>query len=228
MADGDIGGLSATEAAARRLRQDIIAGDLPPSMRLRLRELVERYGIGTTPLREALSRLVAEGFVLVESQRGFSVLPVSREHLLDVTSTRQVVECDALRLAIEHGDTAWEDQIVTSLTLLKREVQRREPLSATWQDSYEVKHHDFHRALIAACPLLALRDFCDELYVQTTRYRRVLKAALTDWSRAIEVHEDLAEATLSRDPVIALAAMRRHIGSTAEVVAPALFGQAKA
>jgi DNA-binding GntR family transcriptional regulator len=217
--------LTVTEAATRRLRQDIIAGDLAPATKLRLRELVERYGFGTTPLREALSRLVAEGLVVVEGQKGFSVPPVTRAHLLDITGTRQVVEVQAFRLAIEAGGAAWEDEVVASLSLLKREVARREPTSVAWHDAYELKHHRFHRALVAACPLAALREFCDELYAQTTRYRRVMKTALADWTRAVAVHEELAEKALARDLPGAAAALHAHIGSTAKIVAPALFGE---
>ncbi|WP_137180731.1 GntR family transcriptional regulator [Roseomonas sp. AR75] len=220
----DLTSLTVTEAATRRLRQDIIAGDLAPATRLRLRDLVERYGFGTTPLREALSRLVAEGLVHVEGQKGFSVPPVTREHLLDITGTRQVVEVEAFSLAMQAGGAAWEDEIVASLSLLRREVERREPGSMAWHDAYELKHHRFHQALISACPLAALRDVCEELYDQTTRYRRVMKTALADWTRAVAVHQELADAALARDVAAGRAALHAHIGSTARIVAPALFG----
>jgi DNA-binding GntR family transcriptional regulator len=223
----DRGSVTATaaEAAARRLRQDIVAGDLAPAAKLRLRDLVERYGIGATPLREALSRLAAEGFVHGEGQKGFSVPPVTRAHLLDITRTRQMLEPEALRLAMEAGDAGWEDEIVAALSLLKREIERRDPASAAWQDSYEAKHHRFHRALVAACPLRALAGFCDELYVQMTRYRRVMKTVLIDWHRAVAVHEELAALTLARDAPRAMAAIRHHIGTTADAVLPLLYGR---
>lgn len=226
MADGILGAATAAEAVAHRLRQDIVAGDLPPAAKLRLKDLADRYGIGITPLREALSRLAAEGFVHVEGQKGFSVPPVTSAHLADITRTRQILEPEALRLAMEVGDAAWEDEIVASLSLLKREVERRELDSPAWHDVYEAKHHRFHRALIAGCPLPTLRGFCDELYVQMTRYRRVMKAVLVDWSRAIPVHEGLVTPVLGRDAPAAMAALRHHIGTTADAVTPFLFGRA--
>ena len=173
--DMNISTATATEAATARLREQIVAGALPPEARLRLRDLVPRYGFGATPLREALSRLAAEGFVVFEGQKGFSVPPVTRAHLLDITRSRQFMEPEALRLAMEAGDAAWEDEIVASLSLLGREVERR-TADVAWLDIYETKHHRFHRALVAACPLTSLRGFCDELYMQTTRYRRLMKA----------------------------------------------------
>lgn len=201
------------EAATLRLREEIVAGDLPAGARLRLRDLVARTGYGATPLREALSRLAAGGFVVFEGQKGFSVPPVTRTHLLDITRSRQFVEPEALRQAMEAGDAVWEDEIVTSLSLLRREVERRtaEPI---WLDTYEAKHHRFHRALIAACPLLSLRSFCDDLYVQTTRYRRLMKSVAHDWPYIMAVHQRLADLTLARDAA-AQRALSDHIGSTA-------------
>jgi DNA-binding GntR family transcriptional regulator len=209
---------TASEAAARRLRADIVAGALAPATPLRLRALTARYRIGATPLREALSRLAAEGVVVAEGQRGFAVPPVTRAHLLDITRSRQLVEPQALRLALAHGDAAWEDELVASFHLLKRELERRVAASEAWLDAYEAKHHRFHRALIAACPLLAVKAFCDALYEQKTRYRRVLKSAGLLTERAVAVHEELLALALARDAERAAAALERHIGSTAEAV----------
>ncbi|MCR0984685.1 GntR family transcriptional regulator [Roseomonas populi] len=216
--------LTLSEAAARRLRQDIVGGDLPPATKLRLRDLTARYGLGATPLREALARLAAEGFVVLEGQKGFSVPPVTRAHLLDVTHSRQVVEPEALRLAMGQGGAAWEDGIVSSLSLLRHEIARRDPASDAWLDAYEARHHRFHRALIAACPLPSLLRFCDDLYLQKSRYRRLMGSAHQDWPHILAVHEALAGAVLSRsaDAPPLLAA---HIGTTAEHVL-ALLGEA--
>ncbi len=212
------------ESAARRLRRDIVASTFPPSSRLQLRDLTTRYGVGATPLREALARLAAEGFVTLEGQKGFSVPPATRAHLLDVTLSRQVAEPEALRSAMSEGDAAWEDEIVASLALLRRELERRAPESEAWLDGYEARHHRFHRALVAGCPLPSLKRFCDDLYMQKTRYRRLMGTAQTDWSRVLPVHEGLAELTLERAPEAA-DALRAHIGTTAEQVL-ALLGEA--
>jgi DNA-binding GntR family transcriptional regulator len=211
------------EAAARRLRQDIVAGSLAPEARLRLRDLTAKYGLGATPLREALARLAAEGLVVLEGQKGFSVPPVTRAHLHDITTSRQIVEAEALRLAMQAGDAAWEDGIVAALSLLRHEISRRDAASEDWLDRYEARHHRFHAALIAGCPLPSLKRFCDELYVQKTRYRRVMKSAFSDWDHVLGVHARLAELALARD-VAAAAALAAHIGTTAQHVLALLEG----
>jgi DNA-binding GntR family transcriptional regulator len=212
------------ESAARRLRRDIVAGSLPPEARLRLRDLAAKYGLGATPLREALARLAAEGLVVLEGQKGFSVPPVTRAHLHDITRSRQIAEAEALRLAMAEGGPAWEDGIVAALSLLRHEIGRRDPASEDWLDRYEARHHRFHAALIAGCPLPSLKRFCDDLYVQKTRYRRVIKSAVHDWHMMLAEHERLAELTLARDAAAA-EALVVHIGRTAQQVIGLLDGK---
>ncbi|MGK7869670.1 GntR family transcriptional regulator [Falsiroseomonas sp. E2-1-a20] len=214
------------ESAARRLRHDIVAGSLAPEARLRLRDLTAKYGLGATPLREALARLAAEGLVVLEGQKGFSVPPVTRAHLDDITRSRQIVEPEALRLAMQSGDAEWEDGIVTALSLLRHEIGRRDPGSEDWLDRYEARHHRFHAALIAGCPLPSLKRFCEELYVQKTRYRRVMKIAFHDWDHMLGVHVRLADLALARDAEAA-GQLAAHIGKTAEHVLALLDGQAR-
>lgn len=204
-----------SQTAAAYLTRDILSGALPPAGKLKVRDLSLRYEIGATPLREALSRLAARGLVELQGQRGFRVSPVTREHLLDITHTRQVVEAEAFRLAIEHGDGAWEDEVSASLLILIRCAEREAPTEA-WLDAYEERHRRFHRALIAACPFATLRGFCDELYAQKTRYRRFLKSLGQPLDVTIAMHRRLADAALARNAKQGTKEIAAHIGSTAQ------------
>ena len=211
-------------AAAALLQRDIVSGALAPSARLKMRELEDRYGLGATPLREALVHLAARGLVTAEGQKGFRVPAVDREDLLDVTRSREIVEAEALRLAMEHGQTAWEDEIVSSFHLLKRELEQQDVTSERWLDRYEERHHRFHRALIAACPLSSLRDFCDDLYVRKTRYRRVLRSFGRGGNAGIASHEALMMLVLARDAPAAVPAIKSHISATADAALSLLPG----
>lgn len=206
-----------SETAVTFLTRDILAGALAPRHKLKLRELSDRYEIGPTPLREALSRLAARGLVEQEGQRGFRVPPVTRQHLLDITHTRQVIEAEAFRLSMQHGDQAWEDEVSASIEILRRAMRRHEPTEA-WLDDYEGRHHRFHRALIAACPFATLLGFCDELYAQKTRYRRFLRSLGHGEDGLLGRHEQLAELALARDADAGTAAIQGHIGQTAKAL----------
>src|SRR5450755_1773092 len=85
-----------TEALHERIRQDIILGALQPASKLKLEKLSKSYGTSINTLRESLSRLAADGLVVAEGQKGFTVLPVSIEDLREITEMRQLLECHAL------------------------------------------------------------------------------------------------------------------------------------
>jgi GntR family transcriptional regulator, carbon starvation induced regulator len=92
MVNPEIDNRSLTSRAFELLRTEIVRATLRPNERLRIQALSERYGVGATAIREALSRLVPEGLVVLEEQRGFCVAPMSRPELLDLSRTRIDVE----------------------------------------------------------------------------------------------------------------------------------------
>ena len=83
--------MTLAEKAYVDLRHDIIRGVLAPGRPLRLADLSERYGMGFSPLREALNRLQAERLVTAESLRGFRVAPLSLDELHDTVSLRILI-----------------------------------------------------------------------------------------------------------------------------------------
>ena len=93
-------------AVFRRIRAEIISCDLVPDERLRIDTLRERYGVGGSPIREALMRLEAEGLVELEQNKGFRVSGVSRDELIDVMRMRTEIEAIGLRWSIERGDVS--------------------------------------------------------------------------------------------------------------------------
>ena len=212
---------TATEAAVRKLRQDIMSGALAPDSQLKMRELKSRYGIGASPMREALAQLAAEGFVHQRAQKGFRVPPVSIEELIDITKTRQFLEGEAIRLAIESATPEWEEEIVASYHVLERAIILLKS-GEKERDYFEERHHRFHRALIATCPLDSLREFCDELYVRKTRYRRLLGGYGFTAKEVVAEHRELMDAVLSRKIARAQQVIRAHIAITNDVIAEVL------
>lgn len=95
----DGGPTTLTTQVYGRLRGEIIGGQLKPNEKLRLAALRQRLGVGMSAIREALSRLAAEGLVIAEDQRGFRVSPVSREDLEDLTRVRIEIERHLARAA---------------------------------------------------------------------------------------------------------------------------------
>ena len=113
-----------SERAAAVVEHDILGGVWSPGDRLGIHALSERYGIGATPLREGLSRLVSRGLISAVGQKGFRVASVSEADLVDITQVRIMIEAEALRRSIRDGRDDWEAGILSSLHRLTRSVER--------------------------------------------------------------------------------------------------------
>ena len=224
LADTDAPG-SQIEGAYWRLREDIIGGNLGPSVKLRIEFLRKTYGFGASALREALSRLVADGLVECEAQRGYWVSPVSREELQDITTARKVTEVEALRQSIEFGTLDWEGRVVAaSHSLYRVETSMVEPTPEAIM-GWERANRQFHMALISGCPSRWLLRFTALLYDQSQRYRHrtALRRPIPRTGLSSE-HKEIVAATLDRDIENACAALSRHIENTARSVEVSIFG----
>ena len=73
------------------LKQDILSGRLKPGSKLRLNSLKDDYNIGSSPLREALNRLTANGMVCQLENKGFRVSPISIDELDDIVKTLSLI-----------------------------------------------------------------------------------------------------------------------------------------
>lgn len=221
--DSQGGAATLAEAAYRRLRQDIVAGVFAPSQPLRLELLKQRYGLSFSPLREALNRLQTERLVATAPLRGFSVAPVSIEEMWDATETRILIECEALRRSIAHGDDDWEAGIVAAFHALDLQVRRKAAAGGIGDDeliALETRHQDFHRALIVRCRSRRLIDIADQLYVETQRYRLPTLAGQNPAaSRDVALeHREIMEATLARRSDEAVALLAAHYRRTSTLV----------
>ena len=216
-----------SERAAARIEADILAGALAPASRLGIAEIAARYGVGATPVREALSRLAARGLVSAIGQRGFRVKAISREDLADIVCIRTIVEQEALRLSIEAGDDAWEGDIVAALHRLKRYVRENRRGFGEGEPQFDALHKSFHTALISACRSPRLLAAHSGLYDETYRYRRLMLAKFDDPEIFVRSHESLAQLTIDRAGAEAHSALRAHIGSTLARVYPEPMGSSR-
>src|SRR5712671_87470 len=209
-----------SERAAGLVERDIIAGLHAPGARLGISDLVQRYEIGATPLREGLSRLISRGLIVGIGQRGFRVADVSREDLLDITRMRTVVEIEALRLAMAQGDDAWEAGILSALHQMRRHIERTGNDFREGAPDFDRLHKGFHTALLAACGSQRLLAAHSDLYDQAYRYRRVMMRSFDSGKKFVRVHQLLAERVIGRDIKGSQAMLEAHLRSTLDIVYP--------
>lgn len=222
--DAEAGNRTQASLLAEMIRKDIILGVFPPQSKLKIRELAERYEVGTVPLREALSRLVQSGFVEAEDQRGFRVADASAEELLDISRVRQEIESTALRAAIQHGDLDWETRVLAAFHRLDR-TPMTDSASKMLNPAWEVAHDEYHAALIAGCGSDWLVKICTLLREQADRYRQMSVVAEKHSKRNVgSEHKDLTDAILARDADRACTLLQKHFAATTEL-ALAQLGQ---
>ncbi len=213
----DGGARTAAAEVYGRLRVDILSCKLTPGSRLRFEDLKEAYGVGISPLREALSRLVASGLVTTEGQRGFRVAPASEADITDIAMVRKEIEGLALRMAVGKGDDAWEANLVAArhkLALLERRNAKEEVNEEEW----EARHRNFHLALIQGCGSPWLVHLAELLFDQFDRYRRMsVKHSLSGEPTSLE-HQRIMQAALDRNADGAVGMLHDHIDQALSLI----------
>ena len=216
---GSITPLTRVEETVKAIREDIVSGALTPGTKLAVEHLRQRYGVGSSTIRESLSLLLPDGLVTARGQRGFAVAPISIADLQDISNTRILLETHALRESIAAGDDDWEAGIVATFHRLAKAQEAVdndvEGAAAEW----EVRNQQFHDATTAACGSRWVQHMLDMLHHHTQRYRRM---ALTDRSIPRDVHAEhqaLMEATLERDAETACDVAAMHIQRTTDLLA---------
>jgi GntR family transcriptional regulator, carbon starvation induced regulator len=211
------------ESIYRRLRQDILWGVLAPGEPLRSDELRSGYAVGISPLREALSRLLAERLVTAVGQRGFRVAPLIIADVIDTMETRLVIEREALARSIQLGDVAWETGIVATFHALSRIPIPKRPGSQA--EIWASHHRQYHRALLAACGSRWLVELSGLLFDQAERHR-ILRARigpLPKLTRDVAAeHKQIFDAVIGRNVRKAVRALDRHYRTTSEQIVAVL------
>jgi DNA-binding GntR family transcriptional regulator len=190
------------------IRQEIAHGALPAGEPINQEELARTLGISVTPLREALRRLAAEGFIVLAAHRDARVAPLSDEEARNLREMRIPLESLAAGLAAERITPEQR-------TGLKALADRLEPLGEHASERAIDAHRRFHAAIWEAAHNPPLTTTLDLLWDRADRYRRQslteIRGTGTTRTKDFEQHFELMELIFAgeRDRVADL--MRRHV-----------------
>jgi DNA-binding GntR family transcriptional regulator len=191
----------------------LLNGQLAPGAELSQVGLARRLGISTTPLREALRQLEAEGLVETRRNRRPRVPPFDPLDLEAVYSGRVVLESLGIALSVPLMTDDDYDALRTSV-----DEMRDAGIVADFS-RWEPAHLAFHAGLIARCGP-PLRQQILTLAARSDRYRRmsVLGQHPAGWVVGEAEHEALLEACMKRDPRAAAGLLARHLTRSALTV----------
>ena len=206
----NVKGGTRTESVYDELRSDLLNGQLRPGQRLKVVALAQRFGVSSSVIREALTRLAEQDLVVASPQRGFSVRQISVDDLADLTTVRVQIESMALRQSFENGDVVWETTVLaTHHTLERTPVNLAE---GRFNDAWALAHTAFHQALLAGARSPRLEGIAASLRDCSELYRRWYWALVDDAKRDIPAeHRDLKDYALSRETDKAVDLLTSHI-----------------
>lgn len=211
-----------TSAICEQIRTDIMNGNLVADAKLNTRNLAARFGVGLSPIREALSRLSSDGWVVQSDRRGFSVASVTVEELWDLHRARCMLNEAALRESIQHGDVEWEENVLLRGIRLSRLSHPKDMTDAAEIDTWNDLHRAFHTSLIAACRSQRLVQYCEQLFDEIERYRRLGLTFGTERGNVTDEHNEIANAAVARDTDLAVKLLNSHFTRTVEQVDAAI------
>jgi DNA-binding GntR family transcriptional regulator len=189
----------AADRAYFAIRGLIVSLELPPEAVIDERALMQRLGLGRTPVREALRRLAHEQLVEVFPRRGMFVAGVDVRDLARISEVREALEPEAARRAAERATEAERDE----LNDLSNEI-------GTGSDLMGLDER-IHRAIYRAAHNDLMEKTLGEYYVLALRIWMIALDRAEDLEDAVEAHRDLLLAIVHGDGDRAADIMRAHV-----------------
>jgi DNA-binding GntR family transcriptional regulator len=199
--------LSIKDEIVAALRVDIVNGTLMPGQKLSESRLAEMYGVGRTPVREAIKQLEAEKLVSVERRRGTFVKRLTPRDVMDLLEVRQAIEALAAALCAQRATGA-------QVAELDAILDRMEPaVRAGDQRTYLACDDELHRAIFESSGNPRLVDHYNLLLNQMQRdvLAKIVSGVEGRMDRSLAEHKAIIRAISVRDPQGAEAAMRVHV-----------------
>lgn len=207
---------STSQPIYESLREAIMSGEIPAGAPLRQDEIALRHGVSKIPVREALLKLEADGFVLFRKNRGAMVRELSAAELLHMMDIRVALECKALELAIPN--------------LVQSDFDDAREVLAHYNDIDSVDHSSnmnrrFHHILYEPCANPQLIAMITDLQQRIGPYLRLLVTDTSGSNRPSAEHQAILKACEAADIPLAVDLLRRHIETSKKETAARLRRQ---
>jgi DNA-binding GntR family transcriptional regulator len=184
----------------------ILCNEIMPGQKLHHQRLSERLGVSRTPIREALTRLVQEGYVSFLPNRGFTCKEIRMQEAEELYELREALEAFAVEKAIATLSEKALRQLRDRVTAYGRDVQKR------FTRDRLVYDQDVHLQIAQLTGNETLRNTLSHVFERIVLKRRT--DGLYDPARGVAAHQEhlrLLEAMERRDAPAAVAILRNHI-----------------
>ncbi len=195
----------------RQLKDMILGFVLYPGARVTENELAVRFGVSRTPVREALQRLEAEGYVTIRPKQGCFVRDIDIDVINQFYDVRIALEMRALDLAC----LSMPDQQIRKLAATWDPAQA--PTTPPPMETMVARDEGFHMALATGCGNAVLAGYLKDVNEHIHIVRRLDFSEATRVDHTYAEHHEILQRLLDRDAEGAKTLMLRHIRKSAEV-----------
>jgi DNA-binding GntR family transcriptional regulator len=196
-----------SEAAADAVRTMIVDGRLVAGARINEVHLAQQLGVSRTPLREALSGLLAEGALIARPRLGYFVRPLTLEEFEQIYDMRPLLDPEALRLAGLPNQKRIARLEKLNVDLARTKGARAIEIDDAW-----------HIELISACPNKVLIEMIENMITRTRRYELALMREQKHVGVATQDHDRIIAALKAGDLAAACAALKQNMQSGREPI----------
>jgi DNA-binding GntR family transcriptional regulator len=196
------------QAAYLQIRSRILGGELRPGSIFNQEMIAAELGLSTTPVREALQRLQAEGLVLLRAHRDVSVVPLTKREITELNAVRLQLDPYAGRLAAQHASER-------DLELAAASV----PSPGIQDPHLRVgENRRFHRAIYVASGNQLLTETLDALWDRSDRYRLILHPEEDPGSESGADHAAIGAALRRREGRLVAQLLAEHINAAQQLL----------
>lgn len=209
---------SLTRLLAEELKTAIITGKLAPGERLSEEKLTSSLNVGRVPLREALRRLEAEGYVTFLSNQEMVVSKPTMEELQEYYMIASVLEGLAARLAVERAQPEELSRLRELHQVLREAYQKRD------LTRYYEANSNFHHFIAEIARNERLYRLIEQMRqeIQKTRILSLHLPQRVDYS--MREHDQILDAFLKRNPELAEATVVKHLQNQMAALVKILHG----
>jgi DNA-binding GntR family transcriptional regulator len=204
--------ISLSEVVYRRLRTDILNGDLLPGQLLRQEEVARQFAVSRVPLREAMARLESEGLLILRPRRGYAVTSLDPSEIVEIFELRAVIEEHAGEVAAR----ARTQDDIEAVGALLDQMKRLDPKSPTLFSDWSRCNYEFHGRLIDATRRTWLARTARTLRDTVEPFIRIEARMTGQVHDADGEHDAIFDALRAGDARGLAKLSRKHVENTAE------------
>jgi DNA-binding GntR family transcriptional regulator len=192
----------------KHLKEDILLNKYKPGAELQIDKLSRKFGVSTTPIREALVRLEGDGLVVSIPNRGVQVAPISLGDVRNIYEVRRLLEPHAVKIVARHCEEEEVEALYEKLVKLTE--------GPTDLTTYINADLELHELMFRYLSNTLLKDILDQVDQHSIRVRYLVESSADELRLEVvelvtKEHLKILDAVRKRDEEKAAAATLQHL-----------------